>query len=229
MPSPTDVDEVRSALHDLNTLAVRDLTRYWRRIEDQDRRAKRNLLVDAAYALVSPFLEAAAMLGATHYEQLLPGSEFQAVTADPTSREAIEASARWAASALWRDGSASPLVLQAGSNQRRIFGAFNETILANVAAEPGARWARYASATACPFCRVMAIRGAVFRTEDSGAFRAHDHCRCLATAVRPGDSWEPPGYVAKWEDQYRLAARETDGSISQVVAHMQGQEPKNPA
>ena len=51
----------------------------------------------------------------------------------------------------------------------------------------------------------------------------------MAVPVRPGDSFDLPAYVERWESQYRLAARETDGSIGQVVAHMQGQGPKRPS
>ncbi|MGC7358433.1 hypothetical protein RA989_21590, partial [Mycobacteroides abscessus subsp. massiliense] len=46
-----------------------------------------------------------------------------------------------------------------GSAARALFNASRDTVLANVAAEPGARWARHASANACSFCRLMATRG----------------------------------------------------------------------
>lgn len=33
----------------------------------------------------------------------------------------------------------------------------------------------------------------------------HDHCFCVAVAVRPGRSYEPPAYMAKWDDEYAKA------------------------
>lgn len=36
----------------------------------------------------------------------------------------------------------------------------------------------------------------------------HDHCHCIAVEVRPGQTYEPPDYVGKWEDAYVKASRE---------------------
>lgn len=35
----------------------------------------------------------------------------------------------------------------------------------------------------------------------------HDHCHCQAKEVRPGQSYEPPEYVQKFQDAYREAIR----------------------
>lgn len=36
----------------------------------------------------------------------------------------------------------------------------------------------------------------------------HDHCHCVAVEVRPGQTYEPPDYVQKWDDAYTRASRE---------------------
>lgn len=41
--------------------------------------------------------------------------------------------------------------------------------------------------------------------------RYHDNCRCIAVAVRPGQAYEPPGYVQQWEKDYAEASRGTKG------------------
>lgn len=35
----------------------------------------------------------------------------------------------------------------------------------------------------------------------------HDHCHCVAVAVRPGDTYEPPPYVAQWKQEYKDAIK----------------------
>lgn len=60
-------------------------------------------------------------------------------------------------------------------------------------------------------------------TQEAGA-RYHDHCRCMAVEVRPGQSYEPPPYVEQWEADYIAASRDTDGSTKAVLAHMDGTE-----
>ncbi|MGW4090048.1 VG15 protein [Nocardia sp. NPDC004750] len=37
----------------------------------------------------------------------------------------------------------------------------------------------------------------------------HDHCHCIAVEVRPGQSYQPPDYVQKWDEAYIVASRET--------------------
>ena len=44
-------------------------------------------------------------------------------------------------------------------------------------------WARVASADACAFCGMLASRGAVYKSEDSGEFEAHDGCGCDVEAA----------------------------------------------
>lgn len=37
----------------------------------------------------------------------------------------------------------------------------------------------------------------------------HDHCHCIAVEVRPGQTYQPPEYVQKWDEAYIAASRET--------------------
>lgn len=54
----------------------------------------------------------------------------------------------------------------------------------------------------------------------------HDDCKCIAVEVRPGDSYEPPSYVEKWEEAYVAASHDSRtgeyGVIDtkKVLAHM---------
>lgn len=65
--------------------------------------------------------------------------------------------------------------------------------------------------------------------------RYHDHCHCVAVAVRPGDTYEPPAYVEQWSEDYdravdaAKAAGKTKGEygaidLKAVLREMDGQQ-----
>lgn len=165
-------------------------------------------MVAAFPDLADPFVEMAAMLAADWFEASLPDSPYMAVTADPIPRDRLEASARWA---LYTPG--DPQGQLSGTLQRAVFDGARETTRVNVE-RTNAKWARYASANACEFCRLMAIRGAVYHGEP-GNF--HDNDRCIAVEDRTGD-YQPPDYVSRWEDEYSAARRVAGGDTKQILA-----------
>ena len=100
--------------------------------------------------------------------------------------------------------------------ERAIFDGFRDTITANADREPGARWARHASANACGWCRMLATREAVYTSAHAAGDgnRYHDHCHCMAVVVRPGQTYTPPPYVAQWDDDYKEARKiSTDPAV----------------
>lgn len=282
MPSPADVAEIRSLLDDLHATAAADLTRFWRAVQDRNAAEIIDVLTAAVPHMLTPYTEAAAQIAATWYDDLAPTSAagaavYVAVTAPPAPDAAVAASVRWAASpvvpvppaegavpaSVAGDAGESVLDRLSGMAERRIFAAARDTVALNADAEPGATWARYASANACAFCRLLATRRDVYTSRraaervvgrtgrkrpdgsrgEHGAVRGvrskddryHDHCRCLATPVRPGDSYSPPAYVEEWDQQYRDAVRaaraqmRADGdrgpvSMAAVLAQMRAAE-----
>lgn len=170
MVSVTDVRGLQQALFDLNAIALGDLTKLWNLIVDRDLDPVqvRDMLVDAAPDLVLPYVSAATQMTAEWYDALLPEAAYRAVTAPLPEAEMLAASARWAAEPMFhrtrrgRRRRATPLDRMAATTQRRIFNGSRETITANAELEPGTRWARYASANACEFCRMLAAAGAVY-------------------------------------------------------------------
>lgn len=142
---------------------------------------------------------------------------------------------------VWRDDPDVTLSRLAGSASRMINDASRDTVTTN-AAKQGIKYARYASANACAFCRVMATRGPEFNSAQS-AIRVvgmygrprgtrqlgekwHDHCRCVAVPVPEGQTYEPPDYVQQWQKDYEAAYDAVpDGTpykqvLSMVLAHM---------
>lgn len=155
--------------------------------------------------VVDPYYQTAADLAATWFEESLPGSPYIAQPADPLPVDRLVLSARWA---LRGDGAAGLSRLQ-GTLQRAVFDGARQTTLLNVTATES-KWARYASANACAFCRLLATRGADYRSERTAATDVHDHCSCLPVEDRD-NTYQPPEYIEQWQGEY-AAARDAAGS-----------------
>ena len=251
LPSVASVEELQELLADVSTLGQRDLTAVWRQAEGLDSQALRQYFMSATPDIVEQYATVSGLASAEFYDAQLPDSPFRAVPAAPPPLAQVEGSTSWALSALYRDTLTSPLTLFSGSLQRMIFQTSRETIVGSVRMEPGATYARYASANACSFCRMLATRGAVYSTKGSAGLvgadrweikrngkgqkvggsigrtasargnektgqksgdKFHDNCRCMAVCVRPGQSYEPPDYVNKWEQDYIAAVKATPGT-----------------
>lgn len=66
--------------------------------------------------------------------------------------------------------------------------AGRNTTIGNIRADAQALgWKRVTGGHGCPFCRMLASRGAVYRDETTARFGAHDNCDCSAQAVFDGE------------------------------------------
>ncbi len=229
MPSRSEVDQFRSDLDALAALASTDVDTVWNELHTSDLtdREIRASMVETYSTIVTPYVSAAGDVAAVWYEDLAPDSDYTAEPADLPSVEDLESTA-------WRltrdmvevdvddpeiDDEVDPILAALETeSQRLVYGGARDTIADNIAAE-GVRWARYASATACAFCRLMAIRGAVYASAESAGRipnpddpknplnRFHSGCRCVTVPLREDDEWQPPGYMAAWEAEYEEASR----------------------
>jgi hypothetical protein len=213
--------------------------------------------------------EVTAHLAATWFEASA-ATTYVAKLAPAITLDRLLSSVDWALSATGTDG----LTRLDGSLQRAVFDGARETTLLNVGAT-GSTWARYASANACEFCRLMAIRGDIYTSKEAAAHvvgrgadltaadhtaiaagesrrahghfmaggrkprgtqaigdKYHDHCHCLPIEVHAGQTYEPPPYVAQWEDEYRKAfdavpngtSYRDNGVLKAVMANMRNTE-----
>ncbi|MCZ0973156.1 hypothetical protein O1L55_20680 [Streptomyces albulus] len=79
---------------------------------------------------------------------------------------------------------ANAFVASAGSISRQILNGGRNQIINNVTNDKQAvGWYRIAHGNSCAFCLMLASRGAVYKTEWSADFQAHDHCACDAAPV----------------------------------------------
>ncbi|MDQ2636592.1 MAG: hypothetical protein M3Y83_06935 [Actinomycetota bacterium] len=177
MPTATDAAALQLVLTDLSTEAIADLVALWRKYSDEPEFAA---LLHAAFPeIINPYAHAGALVTAQWYTEQAPELAYTATPLGDLPPERLTGSLGWALNA---PGQATPLERIAGSAQRMIYDASRQTVVHNTAAEygdlgtdttvsfdsaPGTRWARYASATACSFCRMLATRHAVYRSAES--------------------------------------------------------------
>lgn len=180
-------------------------------------------LTDAYPELLDPFLQASGLLTTQWYAEqpvaaTRPGAAaFAPALAPLLSRERLAIAARWA---LTQRDPGSAL---RGSATRAVFDQSRNTVVLNAEREGIVGYARYARASACGFCRMLATRtdeaSGLYRTEKTAVQvssrrakrkpgqKYHDHCYCLAVPVRSG-GYEPPDYVQQWQADYEKAHAE---------------------
>ncbi|MBF6189433.1 VG15 protein [Nocardia farcinica] len=148
-------------LSQIGRIAEQDLATLWARAAALPSAEFRAYMVEAFPALVEPFAAAAAEAAAAWYDDT-PSTTLYVPEPGPLPVAlALQESATWA---LGADGIEGLSRLQ-GTTQRAVFDAARDTVLHNIESEPGARWARHASANACAFCAMMATRGAVYTSK----------------------------------------------------------------
>ncbi|OPC84237.1 hypothetical protein B4N89_27865 [Embleya scabrispora] len=189
---------------------------------------------------VDRYAQIAAELSARAYEAEREAaglrSTFRPALADSPPAEQIEATMRWAAHDVWTPPDPEPSGpadgrphsariaerLLAGVQQRAeaaagrlALDAGRRTIVEAVEQDPDARgWYRSAQPTACAFCRLMASRGAVYKTRGTagtdanenftgeGLFKFHNDCACVALPVLRGDVFSLSPEATEWDRIY---------------------------
>lgn len=159
--TPADVQEI---LAELGKAFDSDLLAAWNAAADLPSDQFRAFVIDAFPELVLPYSSAAAEIGAQWYDSLPSATDYQATVGELPPEARLTESAVWA---LNVGAGERAISLLSGAGQRGLVDGLRETVFENVIAEPGARWARHASANACGFCRMLATRGAVYRSEES--------------------------------------------------------------
>lgn len=170
--------------------------------------------IAAVYALVNRFGRASSSSAATFYERARADAtlgRYRAVVAPAVPEQAVQSAMRWAltltpsAVELAADGAATKLALDAG----------RVTLISNITADKKATaWVRVARPGACSFCRLLAIRGPVYRSETTAGFEAHDHCRCFPSPIFAGQKYQAPANVLEWRRQYEESTAGLSGAAA---------------
>lgn len=158
----------RNQLDMLNRIAMEDLTFLFRRARMMDPWSAREYLTEALRNLIGTYGGSAADLGAAWWDEISLDDMYFAETAQLPPQEQLVKQVRWGTAPLFGEVG-NPLVRLAGVAQKHIFGMHRDTIMLN-SMTTGVRYARFARADACAFCRVLSSRGAVYGSESRAKF-----------------------------------------------------------
>jgi hypothetical protein len=225
-----DPDRYRAAQRGLSRLLLRDVRGLRRLIIPSRLRSSVPDWIAAVQAVVDQYAQTSAALGAEFYEAQreaagVPDS-FTVPVADPPPEERTEASLRWATKDVWErepdlatQAQLEPLDVRLEQAEKKaelvvqklVADTGRETVLGAVRQDRQATaWARSAALGACAFCRVLSIRGAVYKRETVD-FRAHDGCHCMTIPVFAGQRFELSDKAKEWERLYREYAAPYSG------------------
>lgn len=159
-------------------------------------------------ALTTKYGAASGTLAAYQYRQARAASgvtsPFTVRPTKPAPLQQVGQSLDWATQPLWSD---QPDLVTAKTNvngvvEKLVLGVGRQTIVDNVHRDTKAHgWARITEPVPCAFCALLAIRGAVYRSDKSADFQAHDHCRCHAEPLFA--PYEPSEQIQQWQQLYK--------------------------
>lgn len=104
---------------------------------------------------------------------------------------------------------ANGLVRVVGTFGKLVLAGGRMTIVGGVQADRRALgWQRATSGDPCAFCRMLAGRGAKYRTEKSADFEPHDNCGCTPEPLYLSDGLDPRAaeYRREWSKSQKWAA-----------------------
>jgi hypothetical protein len=199
----------------------------WSLLNVKDLRGTLDHFSAALSALVHHFGRASASAAAKEYatkrvEAGIPGT-FRPAHATSAGLEQVTAEVNDATKSLWnadvRSGASSARLIVddaltnvQGVATRLVLNTSRETLLDAVQKDRKARgWARVPEAGACSFCLLLATRGAVYKTQQTGEFAAHDHCRCHVDPLF-ASHYEPTAQVREAQALYKASTKGLSGS-----------------
>lgn len=182
-------------------------------------------LVQATLPLISVYRRASASVAGSYYATLRTAEDIKGSAtirlASAIAPEKVTASMHVTGQALTHDALSAgrsatearrvALTRVSGAVTRHVLDGGRETVLDSVAADHEALgWARLTDGKPCAFCAMLAARGAVYKTETTADFQAHDHCACQAIPLYKGSKL--PRLNREFRDLYDRAQREAEAS-----------------
>lgn len=177
-------------------------------------------LVQASQPLVTHYSGLSAAAAASYYEAFR-GAEgvtgvvtprLAAAPAETMIRASLNATGEAAARTALAAGQPpaavreTTLVRASGAVARHVLNGGRNTILASIQADRQAiGWVRVTDGNPCYFCLTLASRGAVYKSEQTADFQAHDHCGCVAMPLWEGT--QLPDATARYQEIYDAAQR----------------------
>lgn len=199
MLTPAQRQQFLQAERGLDALTVRRLRALLSQMDEPGSDAFIRDILAALPVLVAELADVSAEIGASSYdlsrEQSDARGRFSAILAPPPTAEWVQGVARGALFQrteefpervppnviVQRLEAASPRVVRYGGR---------ETVAVSSERDPARpRYQRMVRAGGCDFCKMLAGRGAVYRSQDSAgaSIHFHDHCGCRIEVVFTGE------------------------------------------
>lgn len=197
--------ESRAALQLLTGEAVSVATDLLSRVKGSPP-VRRAALLDGVPEVIGYYSEGSAALAADFYDERREAAGVRAPYA--TELVLVERGVNirrgiaWASSPLFEGMDDAAEQRLAEIVQLETARPYRDTILTNTNADPQAiGWQRITS-NCCPFCTMLAARGAVYR-EATARFAAHPHCDCSAAPAFVGGAIGPEASVIQYQASKR--------------------------
>jgi len=221
----------RRQLLALRAATLRDLLVLWRMVDVTDLSGTINRWALAAALLARERNRAAGGLAARYLELFrrlegLPGTvPVELVEPPPVDEAAGELrgaalsgiiNARRAGQSV-QAAANNGLVKASGTMTSLVLDGARQTVLQLVQRDREALgWQRVTSGDPCPFCRMLASRGAVYKSRRTAEFEAHDHCSCTVEPYYEGSRLTDQAltFRAEWQRAQREAREEREAGIT---------------
>lgn len=182
----------------LAVAATRDILQIWQALNLRDVRQSWPALRTALAALVRDRYGQASALGTGYYQQARRAAgvlgEAPRVHVPPPPADLIRATldstgpygllGRIKTGQQVEQANENTGVILSGATQRLIINGARYGVLQSVEADAKAvAWMRVTGPNPCAFCAMLASRGAVYKSEETGGFKSHSHCACVAMPV----------------------------------------------
>ena len=223
----------------LSAQALRDLFQLWSTVDPTNLRETIGPFTRAGAVIVRAGRQASAAAASRYYVTFRQlegvGGQLVVTLAAPPELDVVEGQLRGAGlagvvrarerglgvEAASRNG----FVKLAGSAASLVLGGGRETLLGAVHSDREALgYQRVTDASPCAFCRMVASRGAVFKSDASAAFQAHGHCGCTAEPYFENSRPLPANerFRQEWDDVTK-GLKGTD-ALNAYRAHLASQE-----
>lgn len=206
----------------IDILTARDIVRAWQRLSPETRLSTALIpdLMSLVTEIATAYGEVTAVAAADFYDYMaeLAGTRLPpAVPVSPVPpRAQVESMVRWATGPLrLPDGPLPDAALKrlTGAAQRLAQQPGRRTLM-GACARDGVRFARVPQGSeTCPYCLMLASRGAVYWTQGTAMAAYHDSCDCAVIAVHQDD--DLPEFNQRLHSEWHEATR---GRPDQIAA-----------
>lgn len=187
--------------------------------------AQRAELLDSVPLVVAYFSEGSAALAADFYEDERERAQVRGrFSPEPVVADRMEKLGRavvWASEPLFDPGIETTVTERlAPVIQLETARPYRDTVTTNQRRDPQAVGWRRVSGGGCPFCRMLAGRGAVYKS-DTARFASHPHCHCTAAPVFAGQQSGPEASPLQYAASRR---RKSEADRARVRAYLAGMD-----